>query len=399
VKPSPTRTINPLHFEDLEPHRFEDLVRQLAYGFRRWVVLEPLGRSGADEGIDIRGIEVVGGQSIVDDPDQRFDGDTEVEDVEREERVWFLQCKREKTFGPAKAKSVAEAALEGAVDPPYGFILAAPCELSKRTRDTLATELRERGVHQVIAWGKADLEDLLFRPENDHLLFAYFGLSLRVRQRKRTTELRGRLAKKRQIHRAVGGLDHRGWTPVLVRDPDEPGYPFVDRVEELDPRNPPWLWTAFRDHSNPETLPLIFRRFHAWVSKDRKRFDVVDACSHVVPHRHGFEKVPPRDEELCERLWRFFHNEIPEDERAWLEVVGWIRYDDILLVDDLGDAFNEPPHLLVQRQHKHGFFAHQRSFLQLDRVQDAEPLDPDRLKRTALFPDPIPDVEWKRFGS
>lgn len=31
---TPTKTIGPLHFEDLEPKRFEDLVRQLAYDFR-----------------------------------------------------------------------------------------------------------------------------------------------------------------------------------------------------------------------------------------------------------------------------------------------------------------------------------------------------------------------------
>ena len=31
MKPTPTRTLNPLPFDDLEPHRFEDLIRQLAY--------------------------------------------------------------------------------------------------------------------------------------------------------------------------------------------------------------------------------------------------------------------------------------------------------------------------------------------------------------------------------
>jgi len=41
-----TRTLNPLHFEDLEPHRFEDLVRQLAYGYTRWRSLEATGRLG-----------------------------------------------------------------------------------------------------------------------------------------------------------------------------------------------------------------------------------------------------------------------------------------------------------------------------------------------------------------
>lgn len=53
-----TRTINPLHFEDLEPHRFEDLVRQLIYDFREWHRLEATGRQGSEDGFDIRGWEV-----------------------------------------------------------------------------------------------------------------------------------------------------------------------------------------------------------------------------------------------------------------------------------------------------------------------------------------------------
>ena len=36
-----TKTLNPLHFEDLEPHRFEDLVRQIIYDFKEWSLLEP----------------------------------------------------------------------------------------------------------------------------------------------------------------------------------------------------------------------------------------------------------------------------------------------------------------------------------------------------------------------
>jgi len=47
-KPGPTRTTGPLHFEDLEPHRFEDLVRRLIYDFRPWRQLEAAGRSGGD---------------------------------------------------------------------------------------------------------------------------------------------------------------------------------------------------------------------------------------------------------------------------------------------------------------------------------------------------------------
>lgn len=136
MKPRPGRTISQLHFEDLEPHRFEDLVRQLAYSFRNWVALEPLGRSGADEGIDIRGIEHVHGVRLDD-----VAGEEPGEYDTSEYRVWFIQCKREKAFGPAKARAVASAALAGGPDPPFGFVLAAPCDLSKRT---LATPLRSK---------------------------------------------------------------------------------------------------------------------------------------------------------------------------------------------------------------------------------------------------------------
>jgi hypothetical protein len=59
----PTRTTNPLHLEDLDPRRFEDLIRQLIYDFRPWRRLEPVGRLGNDDGIDILGVEAVGGSS------------------------------------------------------------------------------------------------------------------------------------------------------------------------------------------------------------------------------------------------------------------------------------------------------------------------------------------------
>ena len=50
--PTPTtRTLNPLPFNMLEPKRFEDLVRQLAYDFRHWQMLEATGRIRKRRGI------------------------------------------------------------------------------------------------------------------------------------------------------------------------------------------------------------------------------------------------------------------------------------------------------------------------------------------------------------
>ena len=65
-----TKTINPLHFEDLEPHRFEDLIRQLIYDFRKWYSIEALGRSGSDEGMDVRAIERVVTEAAIEEIDE-----------------------------------------------------------------------------------------------------------------------------------------------------------------------------------------------------------------------------------------------------------------------------------------------------------------------------------------
>lgn len=95
---TPTRTLGPLHLEDLEPYRFEDLVRQLIYDFRNWRALEPTGRSGSDDGFDVRGFEVVSGGALVES-----EGDAEVSSASpTEDRVGLVRCKREKTIPPKK---------------------------------------------------------------------------------------------------------------------------------------------------------------------------------------------------------------------------------------------------------------------------------------------------------
>lgn len=156
----PTKTTNPLHFEDLEPHRFEDLIRQLAQGFRDWSKLEPTGRLGTDDGYDVRGTEVLANASG------------------REERLWQIQCKREKSITPKKLEAYLKDMIPSAATVPHGVILAAPCDFSKKARDLFQNELQGRGVREFYLWGKADIEDLLYRPNNDHLLYAYFGISL-----------------------------------------------------------------------------------------------------------------------------------------------------------------------------------------------------------------------------
>jgi len=59
-KPIVTRTFAPIHFEDLNPHRFEDLIRELIYDFRDWQSIEATGRAESDDGFDILIVDPTG---------------------------------------------------------------------------------------------------------------------------------------------------------------------------------------------------------------------------------------------------------------------------------------------------------------------------------------------------
>jgi len=62
-----TRTTNQLHFEDLDPIRFEELILAMAYKWRRWESINHFGKLGSDDGIDIEATEnIVWDKSILE---------------------------------------------------------------------------------------------------------------------------------------------------------------------------------------------------------------------------------------------------------------------------------------------------------------------------------------------
>jgi len=163
-----TRTFGPIHFEDLDPHRFEDLIRELTYDYKDWQSIEATGRSGADAGFDIRAYERVStGQTVATDP----------EDAEEPHPMagnrWMIQCKREKEIGPKKLLTIPDDVDQS--DPPYGYILAAATNFSKQSYDAFRTKLIQKGVMEFYLWGKAELEDMLHQPKNDRILFTFLG--------------------------------------------------------------------------------------------------------------------------------------------------------------------------------------------------------------------------------
>lgn len=136
-----TRTLNPLPFTDLEPRRFEDLVRQLVYDFRPWIRLEATGRAGSDDGFDVRAIEAerADARSDIDDDDDADNAENFEPGTPIAERVWLIQCKREKAIGPTKLQKYLDEIDVGERKKLYGIIFVAACDFSKSSRDVVAT--------------------------------------------------------------------------------------------------------------------------------------------------------------------------------------------------------------------------------------------------------------------
>src|SRR4051812_40432806 len=81
------------------------------------------------EGFDARGFEMVpGGEVLQDEGDQ----DT---DIAAPDRLWLIQCKRERTISPRKMqRHLAAFPRQSRLDL-YGLVFAAACEFSKTPRD------------------------------------------------------------------------------------------------------------------------------------------------------------------------------------------------------------------------------------------------------------------------
>jgi len=336
-----TRTLGPLHFEDLEPKRFEDLVRQLAYEFKLWRRLEATGRSGADDGFDVRGYEITASESRPSRLPEEDDTADEQSALEQgfDDRLWLIQCKRERAIGPKALVKYLDDTVLAPGEKLHGLVFTAACDFSKKARDDFAGKCRDIGLEEWHLWGKAELEDRLFRPENDHLLFAYFGISLVVRRRSQKSELRGRLAMKRRAHRMLSAHSHAS---LLLRSPDAAGYPYIrDRASFNN--SPLWAVWPYRGMTH-EGLTFCVERYFAYLSDDGKSWDAAMAVNDARGHTHEDPWMGEDRHEMRQAIHSFW-NEIPEGNRAWFEVVGVVAFDAIMDIDDLGDEFVRAPHV------------------------------------------------------
>ena len=340
-----TRTLNPLPFQDLDPKRFEDLVRQLIYDFRNWRRLEATGRAGSDDGFDARGLEITDDErEELADPDPDDDSEGGLGPASRD-RLWLVQCKRERAISPKKLLGyLADIELQQH-ERLHGVIIAAACDFSKRARDEFLNWCREHSIAEAYLWGKGELEDKLLQPKNDNLLFAYFGISLQIRRRSIASQIRALIVMKRKLAKHVTGTSQ-----VLLRDPDAIEYPRLQPGQSKPTQWQVYVPQALTHHG----LELLIRRYWAYVDRNTGAWDVMDAIPAGTGHYYWINE----DEDLQQLRFRAVDvwGALPKENQTFLEISGAVDVSEILAVDELGDDIFNGPHLYVHFTKERGPF-------------------------------------------
>ena len=352
TKLSISKTLGPIHFEDLDPHRFEDLVRELAYDFKDWQSIEATGRGGSDDGFDIRAYERLDTEAVeIED-----DSSTIEMPHPMEGREWMFQCKRENKIGPTKVASIISEGVNPTA-PPYGYILAAPANFSKASYDKFREELRARGVMEFYLWGRAALEDMLHLPKNDHILFTFFGISLVSRRKSRATEIRSVISAKNKLLKLLGNNPYN--QPLLLRDTKDVHYPYKSKYPDFE-KHPRW-----REYPAVEIHPLGFivqsRKYFAFRDPIKKEWDYSDVINLV--HRQVKDEKQRTNQELrqnVEGFWEFFQ----KSHQAMFIVNGLVRFDSIVAIDGEGDLLHKFPHIYVDFQGNRGPFVGFNEYLE-----------------------------------
>ncbi len=338
-----TKTLHPLPFHHLEPKRFEDLVRQLAYDFRPWRQLEATGTGGDDASFDIRGWEVVGAPP---EPDTEEHEEKAEQPAAEKDRLWLIQCKREAEIGPTKLAKYVDDIPEEEAKKLYGVIIAASCTLSKKARDKFREHCAARGFQEYYLWSRSELEDLLFLPKNDGLLFAYFGFSLTLRRRAAASKLRARLAAKRKVIRAFESNRYIGRQILLVDVNADYPYRYPDK-EPLEQVN--WRF-ANATEIYERGIKLEMFKYSAYIDADFTHFDVAPFADHSTHVSEFFWTTKEEDELIRARVEEVdaFMKTLDQDRRAICHGTGYLPFERIIEIDKDGDQLTRCPIIYVE---------------------------------------------------
>jgi len=353
LKTKVTRTYGPIHFEDLDPHRFEDLIRELIYDYKDWQTIEATGRGGNDSGFDIRAYEKIY---------KTLPAESENENPEEVRpmagNLWMIQGKREKEIGPKRVKEILSDI--DSKNPPYGYILAASANFSKESYDAFREELRKKGVMEFYMWGKAELEDMLHLPKNDRILFTFFGVSLVSKRRSRATEIRQVVSSKNKLYRIFGDSADF-YKSVLLRDSKDTKYPYQGGFKDFKdcPR-----WREYKAvEYHPLGLIVHLHKYFGYIDIEKKEYDYTESVD-LIYLESDSQSEKTEQQKTRDKIEDFWEH-LPHRNQATYIRNGLIRYDEMLVIDDRGDQWFKFPHIFVDFDAQTGPIAGYIEFLEI----------------------------------
>lgn len=379
-----SKTMGPIHFEDMDPRRFEDLVRELLYDFKDWYDIEPTGRSGNDDGYDVRAWEKT--KEITNEEPDEVDNEQGSKSLSG--NLWKIQCKREKEIGPSRVKKIIEETINGR-DIPYGYILAAPANFSKEAYDIFRETLRDKGVTEFYLWGRATLEDMLHQPKNDHTLFTFFGVSLVVRRRSRSTEIKFSVNNKNKSTRVFGegGYNNLFHESVLLRDFNDVNYPWEEKFDDFKKR-PRWREDILSAY-HPLGLMFDTSEYYAYIDKEKKLFDFVNSVD-LINRTKDQQRVDNTDWQKREKISDFWKH-LPRINQARMSNKGLVFFEDILIFDEKGDIVNKFPHLFLEFKYRGRPFRWWWNYLESN--GNSLEINQEGYRKTNFFPKEFPEIK------
>lgn len=160
----PTRTMNRIHFEDLETKRFEDLCLNIIYREKAWAEINHYGASGSDDGVDIYAKE----------------------ETEGSFKSWAIQCKRYKKISKTELKSIIDKILQNTM--PDTILTIVACDVSKTMQTYYEKYAMENGISNSILWTQSILEAKLYNNYKD-LLYVYFNIDINRKVNSKVTKI------------------------------------------------------------------------------------------------------------------------------------------------------------------------------------------------------------------